>query len=264
VKPTLSEAQFACWQPDPNQICVPSEHDVLCGRGLVAFRHVGNERLRVLIAQTLPLFATTTCKHEKTRLVRSLVKKVLDRGGRFLKRFPKSNVWYLAGFNSAREKVSHALRDAASNKVKCMRGLALSRKSDDISTVPSEDKTLLEDTTIQVPENESALKATETLRTAPLPTKSGTDDLCNHFNLDSMAMLDMMRVALFATKDVAVTRSTEILELLTASVDTPEWFVPPRDTNFQEDAANFNLSTVDIAECLDVFNELSCADLGWT
>jgi hypothetical protein len=134
---------------------------------------------------------------------------------------------------------------------------------DDITTVPSEDKTLVEDTIIPVQENVSALNAIENLRPKPLPTKSGTDGLCNRFDLDTMTMLDMMRVVSFTTKDV--TRSTEIMELLTASVDTPEWFVPPpRETNFQEDAANFNLSTVNIAECLDVFNELSCAELGWT
>ena len=212
AKHTSKKKKQISWQADPNQVCIPSENDVLCGRGLVAFRHVGNERLRNLVAEAVPLFATATCRYEKSRIVLSLVQRVLDGGGRFLTRLPKSDVWHLAGFKRAREKVSHALRDAASDKVKCMRGLVLTRMWD-ATTVPSDD-TLLEDTT--GPKNEHDLKVTQTRRTTTLvPAKSRTDGSCNHFNFDTMALMSMTRPLLaFTVKDVA--RSIEIMELLTS------------------------------------------------
>jgi hypothetical protein len=244
------------WQADPNQIFfVPSDNDVICGRGLSAFRHPGNQRLRILVAEAVPLFATTTCRYEKTKIVRSLVKRVLDRGGRFLKRLPNSDMWYLAGFNNAREKVSHALRDAASDKVKCMRGLVQTRIWDrtPVTDVPCK--------AAAIPHKickESDLQAMKTLGTTLL-AKAGMDGSFNQFNLDTMTVVSMMNMAVTA-KDVA--KSIEIMELV-GSIDTPESLNPVhRDPN--DDFADFDPCSTDVFESLDVFNELSCAELGWS
>jgi hypothetical protein len=108
------------WSADRDVIIEPKPGDILLGRGKAAFQHEGNSRLRLVIIQTLGRFTTSKSRIEKTNMVRSIVKDIIDRGGRFLKKDPKKPDWYLAGFKDAREKVSHALRDAANNKVKCM------------------------------------------------------------------------------------------------------------------------------------------------
>jgi hypothetical protein len=247
------------WHADPSQVIVPSENDVLCGRGLVAFRHVGNQRLRVLVAQVLPLFATTTCRHEKTRLVRSLVLKVLDRGGRFLKRLPNTNVWYLAGFDSAREKVSHALRDATSDKVKCMRGLVLTSMWD--TTVRCDEKFPEASVQRTGQEQEFALNVTKSRLTTALSADSGTDVSFNQFDVDTMLMLNMMTAALTA-KDFA--RSIDMRMTFDALVETaPECIAPLRETDLPEDFADLDPDFADISESLEGLSELSCADLGW-
>jgi hypothetical protein len=134
----------------------------------------------------------------------------------------------------------------------------------DVTTLPTKEK-ILQETTTSPKENECVVKATETLRTT-LPTKSGTDGSYNHFNhynLDTIVMLDMMRVVTFQrNQDVA--RSIEIMKLLSSSAGSPEWFVHRRGPNVQKDADDFKPKSVDVTECLDVFNELSCAELGWS
>jgi hypothetical protein len=114
------------WSEDPSvTIERPQKNDVICGRGRTAFLHEGNHALRLVVLQTLPKYREAGTRLEKTIIIRTIIQEVLESGGRFLKRHNMDSMtgnrgYYVAGFNDAREKVSHALRDAASDKVKCM------------------------------------------------------------------------------------------------------------------------------------------------
>lgn len=106
---------------DSNTVVDPQAADVLCGRGKRAFEHAGNQQLRVKIIENVLDFSRTTDKLKKTGIVKAIIHDVLSTGGRFLKKAKgKTNVWQLATYNEARQRVSHALRDAAANKVKSM------------------------------------------------------------------------------------------------------------------------------------------------
>lgn len=118
-----NERRIKFWSADSSAIFLsPREEDILVGRGgKTSFLHEGNIGLRAMIAENVDDFARAPTREEKTKIVRSIMHFVLDRGGRFLKKDShKSPNWYLAGFNDARNKISHALRDAAADKVKCM------------------------------------------------------------------------------------------------------------------------------------------------
>lgn len=97
----------------------PSNIDVLCGRGRVAFEHEGNRKFRVLVAQSIPAYMGGN-RRQKSLVVIKVINTVYDAGGRFLKRTGPKMQWQVAGMRTVREKVGHALRDACSNKVKCI------------------------------------------------------------------------------------------------------------------------------------------------
>lgn len=124
------ERKIRFWNADPtHRFLKPETNDVLVGRaGKVAFEHEGNHRLRILIAENVDYFVQAETRFEKTKIVRSLMREILDRGGRFLKKDADSTHWHLAGFKDARDKISHALRDAGADKVKCM--VAMKEKYD--------------------------------------------------------------------------------------------------------------------------------------
>jgi hypothetical protein len=111
---------FQVWEEDCTSKIVPAPFDILCGRGKTAFMWEGNAWLREVIACHLREFLEAGNRIHKTNIVRRIIQAVLNRGGRFLKKDVKGSDWYLAGFKAAREKVSHALRDASTFKVKCM------------------------------------------------------------------------------------------------------------------------------------------------
>jgi len=97
---------------DPAEECFPQPNDVLCGRGKKAYQHQGNQRLQLAIGMKTADFKATSSRAEKSLMVHNLIQSVLDRGGRFLKKDLKAGTWYMAGFNDAREKISHAFRNS--------------------------------------------------------------------------------------------------------------------------------------------------------
>ena len=98
---------------------VPNSNDVLCGRGKTCFDHDGNRSFRLLVARHLTVYTEASRRKEKTMVARSIIQHVLDRGGRFLKKTGDGG-WYDGGSKAGKEKVGHALRDASTDRVKCM------------------------------------------------------------------------------------------------------------------------------------------------
>jgi len=103
---------------------VPSESDVLCGRGRQCFEHEGNKRFRYIVAANLQEYLTAKTRQDKTLVVYTVIYEVLENGGRFLKR-DSHGQWYDSGMRGAKEKVGHALRDASTDKLKCVTKMSM-------------------------------------------------------------------------------------------------------------------------------------------
>lgn len=99
------------------QIEIPSENDVLCGRGGSINSHKGNEQFRDLVEKRKRVYLTARFKREKRLIASSIVSEIraMDPPGRFLARKGNkdSGYWYDIGDEKARDKTSQALRENA-------------------------------------------------------------------------------------------------------------------------------------------------------
>mmetsp|Transcript_532 Transcript_532/g.1251 ORF Transcript_532/g.1251 Transcript_532/m.1251 type:complete len:442 (+) Transcript_532:114-1439(+) len=95
-------------------ISVPSDSDVLCGRGGSANNHRGNERYRRMIFNNKVRYLSSG-KKEKAVIARELVTYIydLDPPGRFLAKNPRTNLYNDVGEAKAMYKVGQALREGA-------------------------------------------------------------------------------------------------------------------------------------------------------
>ena len=91
-------------------------YDVLCSRSKVAFKAIGNRRLRILMELHAPRYASTLRKVDKTAIVASLVTIIQGAGGNFIRRDRTTGEWVIAPNEIAKEKVGHGLRDAVGNR----------------------------------------------------------------------------------------------------------------------------------------------------
>lgn len=89
------------------RIVVPSQKDVLFGRGKPFREHFGNLRLHNLLEEKLDEYNSSTIK-EKTKLIADIVDTIHAEGGRFLKQ--DRGPWFQVDEKQAREKVSHGFR----------------------------------------------------------------------------------------------------------------------------------------------------------
>jgi hypothetical protein len=94
---------------------VLNPYDVMCSRSKVAFKAIGNRRLRVIMELHAPRYAATCRKVDKTAIVSSIVEIVNGAGGNFIRRNRTSGIWEIAPHEIAKEKVGHGLRDAVGN-----------------------------------------------------------------------------------------------------------------------------------------------------
>ena len=100
---------------------IPTKYDVLCGRGRTCFEFEGNKRFRCVIASNINRYANAGNRKAKTVVVKSIIRQIMESGGRFLKKDPDTGAWYDGGMQIAKQKTGHSLRDAcAPDKVKCM------------------------------------------------------------------------------------------------------------------------------------------------
>lgn len=93
---------------------VPSDYDVICGKGKSCFNHPGNKSFRKLVGLYLDGYAEATTKLEKSAIVSSIIQTVRTQnpGGGFVKLDTPSGVWQEVGDHLAREKVGQTIRDA--------------------------------------------------------------------------------------------------------------------------------------------------------
>eukprot|EP00980_Cylindrotheca_fusiformis_P024376 scaffold11809_cov128-Cylindrotheca_fusiformis.AAC.15 len=94
------------------RIQMPSDSDILCGRGGRSNHHVGNKRYRQVVAEMKASYRTIGSKSAKTDLSRAIVEHVKSYGGRFLKLDKDSGMYVVLSQSEARKKTSQALREA--------------------------------------------------------------------------------------------------------------------------------------------------------
>jgi hypothetical protein len=107
---------------------VLGEHDVICGRGRRCFNHIGNQRFRTMVEESLSKYAEASAKLEKTYIICEVVNQVRKNSpnGGFVKKDPVNGRYFEVGDFLAvrapgqspdcdtqqREKTSQAFRDA--------------------------------------------------------------------------------------------------------------------------------------------------------
>lgn len=95
----------------------PSSADVICGRGK-AFNHVGNRRLRVLVALKSDAYMSISNRVHKKQIVDRLIDQVHESGGRFVKYCIGSQKYEQVPRAAAQKKVAHALRDIKAERTR--------------------------------------------------------------------------------------------------------------------------------------------------
>jgi hypothetical protein len=95
----------------------PSDLDIILGRHKYCFHHVGNKSFRTLIANNSEWYASVSTKRDKMAVVAFLLNLIQSGKGRFLKEGPSFSQWHEVDNRIAREKISHALRDQANQKM---------------------------------------------------------------------------------------------------------------------------------------------------
>lgn len=132
---SASAAPPSSSSPRPTtDIAVPHPHDVLCGRGGSANRHVGNANFRSLVSSNRAMYVRLT-KRQKMQVARSIVDAIVSGqapGGRFLQRDVETGLWFDIGRPRSLEKTSQALREKPSGaKRAAARERALERRRQD-------------------------------------------------------------------------------------------------------------------------------------
>ena len=92
--------------------------DVLCGRDKQSYHNIGNRRFRIMINMNLQKYIRCETRTERTRMIQALTDELQQSCGqfRFLKRIKdtnKSDIFVELNPKQSREKIAHALRDAA-------------------------------------------------------------------------------------------------------------------------------------------------------
>lgn len=94
--------------PEQVHVIVPSQTDVLLGRGKPIQNHPGNVRLSLIVESLLQNYDEVAKRQEKTRMAAETVEKMKVAGVRFLEKV--SGGWVVAPDKLARERVSSTFR----------------------------------------------------------------------------------------------------------------------------------------------------------
>ncbi|CAJ1940803.1 unnamed protein product [Cylindrotheca closterium] len=104
----------------PEDFC-PSEYDVVCSWARQNFTSAGNKRLREIIVINTSAYKKAKSKIEKGKIIDGIVDNVVaaspSKTG-FVKRDKGSGRWMFIGLDKAKDKVGHALRQAAKDRFK--------------------------------------------------------------------------------------------------------------------------------------------------
>lgn len=108
----------------PDHAVNPGPKDILCGRSRNAYNHPGNQNLRAAIALTLDEYNKCDRRQDKTRIIRLVIKSIVDDGGRFLYYDNRRKQWLDGGMALAKSRVGTAFRDASiPGKVKSLEAI---------------------------------------------------------------------------------------------------------------------------------------------
>lgn len=91
---------------------IPTDKDVLLGRGGMTNNHAGNKRYREEVQKLKPWYQSLDTKQQKKELSQLMVDYVRDYGGRFLQKDNITQQWVEASPQAARKKASQALRES--------------------------------------------------------------------------------------------------------------------------------------------------------
>jgi hypothetical protein len=85
----------------------------LCGRSKSNFDHIGNRRLRILVANKLKAYVDAPTRRDKSDIISEVAAQARQRchGGGFVRK-DKDGHWTDVGPTWAREKTSHVFRDS--------------------------------------------------------------------------------------------------------------------------------------------------------
>lgn len=89
----------------------PTKYDVLFGKGTRSNCHPGNQDYLRVVEQYQKEYRAARSLEEKRHVSSAVVSTIYERGGRFLKLDPRTKQWYVASFESARQKACQALRE---------------------------------------------------------------------------------------------------------------------------------------------------------
>ena len=93
---------------------VPSEFDVMCGRGVECFRHSGNVIFRQTVDNSLNRYATALSK-QKSIVVQDVITHIRSKSSepaKFIRLCHQLNCWFEITDDTIRQKVSQTLREA--------------------------------------------------------------------------------------------------------------------------------------------------------
>lgn len=98
----------------------PGDDDVICGRGKKCYSHVGNERFRLVVLESLDDYAQAKSKLDKSGVLARVVDQVRAKSpkGGFVKQLHEDGRWYEVGDFLAKEKTSQMFRDALHERYK--------------------------------------------------------------------------------------------------------------------------------------------------
>jgi hypothetical protein len=104
---------YAVSQPLPDDF-EPSGVDVTGGRGKTTLEHPGNKLFRAIVAVNMKAYQNASYRADKRRIVDTIINRVrkYSTSGGFVKRDSKTGKWMTLDNVAARQKVTHALRDA--------------------------------------------------------------------------------------------------------------------------------------------------------
>eukprot|EP00538_Stauroneis_constricta_P000832 CAMPEP_0119546672 /NCGR_PEP_ID=MMETSP1352-20130426/984_1 /TAXON_ID=265584 /ORGANISM="Stauroneis constricta, Strain CCMP1120" /LENGTH=548 /DNA_ID=CAMNT_0007591393 /DNA_START=53 /DNA_END=1699 /DNA_ORIENTATION=+ len=89
---------------------IPTDGDILMGRGSALLQHPGNKYFRSLIAELFPMYNAAN-RTEKYQITKDVIERIRqNKGGRFLRRRGDDGGWEEAPWSVAREKAAHAFR----------------------------------------------------------------------------------------------------------------------------------------------------------
>jgi hypothetical protein len=95
-----------------------NEADVICARNKRATKHPGNCRYQAFVRAHREVYQTSKLREEKSIITRSVIEKVKEYGGRFVRYNKKTGTWNDIDADTAYDKVSHALRSGKEEQQK--------------------------------------------------------------------------------------------------------------------------------------------------